>query len=154
MTLTKRRPSPCSDEKKIARRWQEALPDLRSISMHINNKHGDKTQQQASMHTRYVLMTGTLAIDFRAARQICCRGAGAVAQLAPAQLTLLSRKAAIAILEAASKQMHVCALLHNNVNRLSLIHQPACFFCWLHQPELPAAFLLLACVLVVVPAAG
>jgi hypothetical protein len=39
--------------------------------MHISNKHGDKTHQQAS--TRYVLMTDTLAIDFRAARQICCR---------------------------------------------------------------------------------
>jgi hypothetical protein len=36
---------PCSDEKKIARRWQE-VPNLRSIShMHIN---GDKIQQQAA----------------------------------------------------------------------------------------------------------
>jgi hypothetical protein len=34
--------------------------------------NGDKIQQQAS--TRYVLMIGALAIDFRAARQICCRG--------------------------------------------------------------------------------
>ena len=38
---------------------------------HISNKHGDKIQQLAS--TRYVLMIDTLAIDFRAARQICCR---------------------------------------------------------------------------------
>jgi hypothetical protein len=61
---------------------------------------------------------------------------------------LLSRTAALAILEAALKQMDVCALLHNNVNHLS--HSPACFVCWPHQPELPAAFLLLAaCVLVV-----
>jgi hypothetical protein len=54
------------------------------------------------------------------------------------------------ILEAALKQMHVCALLHNDVNHLS--HSPACFFLLAappHQPELPAAFfllhLLLAC---------
>jgi hypothetical protein len=74
-------------------------------------------------------------------------------QGAVAQLTLLSRTTAIAILEAALKQMlHVCALLHNNVNILSLTsmairitsHSPACFFCWPHQPELRAAFLLLA----------
>jgi hypothetical protein len=48
-------------------------------------------------------------------------------------------------LEAALKQMHVCALLHNDVSHLS--HSQACFFCWPHQPELPelpAAFLLLA----------
>jgi hypothetical protein len=38
--------------------------------MHIN---GDKTHQQA---VRHVLMAGGLAIDFRAARQICCRGLG------------------------------------------------------------------------------
>jgi hypothetical protein len=38
----------------------------------------------------------------------------AVAQLA--QLTLLSRTAALAILEAALKQMRVCALLHSDVN--------------------------------------
>jgi hypothetical protein len=37
-----------------------------------------------------------------------------------------SRTAALAILEAALKQMHVCALLHNDVNHLS--HSPACFF--------------------------
>ena len=36
--------------------------------MHIN---GDKIHQQA---VRYVLMIDALAIDFRAARQICCRG--------------------------------------------------------------------------------
>jgi hypothetical protein len=48
--------------------------------MHIINKNGDKTQQQAS--TRYVLMTGTLAVDFRAARQICCLLQGAVARSA------------------------------------------------------------------------
>jgi hypothetical protein len=48
----------------------------------------------------------------------------AAAQLA--QLTLLSRTAALALLEAALKQMHVCALLHNDVNHLS--HSPACFF--------------------------
>jgi hypothetical protein len=42
----------------------------------------------------------------------------AAAQLA--QLTLLSRTAALAILEAALNQMHVCALLHNDVNRSSL----------------------------------
>jgi hypothetical protein len=43
----------------------------------------------------------------------------AVAQLE--QLTLLSRTAALAILEAPLKQMqiHVCALLHNDVNHLS-----------------------------------
>jgi hypothetical protein len=41
----------------------------------------------------------------------------AVAQLA--QLTSLSRTAALAILEAALKQMHVCALLHNDVGHLS-----------------------------------
>jgi hypothetical protein len=73
----------------------------------------------------------------------------AVAQLA--QL-LLSRTAALAILEAALKQMYVCALLHNDVNHLS--HSPACFFCWPHQPELLAAFLLLAACVLVVPAAG
>jgi hypothetical protein len=43
---------------------------------------------------------------------------GDVAQLS--QLTLLSRAAALAVLEAALKQMHACALLHNNVNHLSL----------------------------------
>jgi hypothetical protein len=43
---------------------------------------------------------------------------GAVAQLA--QLTLLSMAAALAILEAALKQMHVCALLHNDVSGSSL----------------------------------
>jgi hypothetical protein len=66
---------------------------------------------------------------------------------------MLSKTAALAILEAALKQMHVCILLHNDVSHLS--HSPACFFCWPHQPELPAAFFLLlaACVLVV-PAAG
>ena len=74
----------------------------------------------------------------------------AVAQLA--QLTLLSRTAALAILEAALKQMRVCALLHNDVNHLS--HSPACFFCWPHQPELHAAFMLLAACVLVVPAAG
>jgi hypothetical protein len=80
----------------------------------------------------------------------------AVAQLS--QLTVLSRTAAlaIAILEAALKQMHVCALLHNDVNHPS--HSPACFFCWPHQPELHAAssscYLLLACWWLVVPAAG
>ena len=54
-------------EKKIARRWQEVLlpANLRSIS------HAHQIQQQAS--TRYVLMIDTLAIDFRAARQICCK---------------------------------------------------------------------------------
>jgi hypothetical protein len=74
-------------------------------------------------------------------------------QGAVAQLTFLSRTSAIAILEAALKQMHVCALLHNNVNNLSLTstvmritsHSPACLFCWPHQPELHAACLLLAC---------
>jgi hypothetical protein len=50
----------------------------------------------------------------------------AAAQLA--QLTLLSRAAALAILEAALKQMLLCALLHNDVNHLS--HSPACLFCW------------------------
>jgi hypothetical protein len=90
-------------------------------------------------------------------------------QGAVSQLTLLSRTTAVAILDAALKQMlHVCALLHDNVNNLpftSIIMRitshspPACFFCWPHQPELHAAFLLLAafarCVLVlVVPAAG
>jgi hypothetical protein len=44
-------------------------------------------------------------------------GCSATAQLA--QLTLLSRTTAVAILEAALKQMHVCALLHNNVNHIS-----------------------------------
>jgi hypothetical protein len=105
-------------------------------------------------------MAGALAIDFRAARQICCRGL-------IAQLTLLSRTTAIAILEAALKQMHVCALLPaNNVNDLSLTthqhnnanHLPftsaRAFFCWPHQPELHAAFLLLAACVLVVPAAG
>jgi hypothetical protein len=43
--------------------------------MHINNELGDKIQQQAS--TRYVLMAGTLAIDFRATHQICCGGCSA-----------------------------------------------------------------------------
>jgi hypothetical protein len=79
---------------------------------------------------------------------------GAAAQLA--QLTLLSRTAALAILEAALKQMQVCALLHNDVNHLS--HSPACFLCWPHQPELHVAFflnfLLLAACVLVVPAAG
>jgi hypothetical protein len=74
----------------------------------------------------------------------------AAAQLT--QLTLLSRTAALPILEAALKQMHVCALLHNGVSHLS--HSPACFFRWPHQPELPAAFLLLAACVLVVPAAG
>jgi hypothetical protein len=64
---------------------------------------------------------------------------GAAAQLA--QLTLLSRTAALAILEAALKQMQVCALLHNDMNHLS--HSPACFLCWPHQPELAACCLLL-----------
>jgi hypothetical protein len=66
---------PCSDEKKIARHWQEVLPaNLRSIShVHISNEHGDQIQQQASTRIRYALMTDTLAINFRAARQICCR---------------------------------------------------------------------------------
>jgi hypothetical protein len=41
----------------------------------------------------------------------------AVAQLA--QLTLLSRTTAVAILETALKQMHFCALLHSDVNHLS-----------------------------------
>jgi hypothetical protein len=58
--------------------------------------------------------------------------------------------------------MHACALLHNNVNNLSLTsmimritsHSPACFFCWPHQPELHAAFLLVAACVLVVPAAG
>jgi hypothetical protein len=88
-------------------------------------------------------MIDTLAIDFRvqAARQICCRRAAPVAAAQLAQLTMLSRTAALAILEAALKQMHVCALLHYDVNHLS--HSPACFFCWPHQPELPAAFFLL-----------
>jgi hypothetical protein len=49
----------------------------------------------------------------------------AVAQLA--QLTLLSSTAGLAILEAALKQMNVCALLHNDLNHLS--YSPACFFC-------------------------
>jgi hypothetical protein len=41
----------------------------RQFPMHT---HGDKIHQQA---VRYVLiMTGALAIDFRAARQTCCRG--------------------------------------------------------------------------------
>ena len=69
---------PCSDEKKIARRWAArggACCSCRQtcgpFRMHISNKHGDKIQQQAS--TRYELMIDTLAIDFRAARQICCR---------------------------------------------------------------------------------
>jgi hypothetical protein len=71
----------------------------------------------------------------------------AAAQLA--QLTLLSRAAALAILEAALKQMRVCALLHSAMSHL--FHSPAYFFCWPHQPELPAAFLLLAaCVLAAV----
>jgi hypothetical protein len=84
---------PCSGEKKIARRWQEILPNLRSIShMHISNELGDKIQQQASI--RYVLMTGALAIDFRATRQICCGGCSATL----AQLTLLSRTVALALL--------------------------------------------------------
>jgi hypothetical protein len=74
----------------------------------------------------------------------------AVAQLA--QLTLLSRTAALAILEAALKQMHVSTLLHSDVNHLS--HSPVCFLCWPHQPELPAVFLLLAACMLVVPAAG
>jgi hypothetical protein len=87
-------------------------------------------------------MIDALAINFRAARQICCRRHIHVAVAQLAQLTLLSRTAALAILEAALKQMHVCALFHNDVNRLS--HSPACFFYWPHQPELPAAFLLLA----------
>jgi hypothetical protein len=61
---------PCSDEKKIARRWHQDVPNLRStFPMHAN---GDKIHQQDS--TRYVLVTDALAIDFRAARQICCRG--------------------------------------------------------------------------------
>jgi hypothetical protein len=37
---------------------------------------------------------------------------------------LSSRAAAVAILEAALKQMHVCALLHNNVNHLSFTSVP------------------------------
>jgi hypothetical protein len=68
---------------------------------------------------------------------------------------LLSRTTAIAVLEVALKQMHVCALLHNNVNDLTptstpaqqrespLIHQRAFFAGWPYQPEqLPAAFLM------------
>jgi hypothetical protein len=43
--------------------------------MHISNKLDDKIQQQAS--TRYVLMAGALALDFRATRQICCGGCSA-----------------------------------------------------------------------------
>jgi hypothetical protein len=81
--------------------------------------------------------------------------------VAAAQLTLLSRTTAIAILEAALKQMHVCAILHNNVNNpsltstimriTSLLFSSVLFFAGrtTHQPELYAAFLLLAaCVLV------
>jgi hypothetical protein len=127
--------------------------------MRISNKLGDKIQQQAS--TRYVLMAGTLAIDFRATRQICCGGCSATSTTNFVEQGSCS--CALAILEAALKQMHmmhVCALLHKDVTHLSH-HLPACFFCWPHQPELPAAFLLLAaCVLVlvlvalVVPAAG
>jgi hypothetical protein len=101
--------------------------------MHINNKHGDKTQQQAS--TRYVLMTGTTpAIDSCAARSPPDLLQGGVAQLA--QLTSLSRTAALlAILEAALKQMHVCTLLHNSdVDHLS--HSPACFFLLAAPPSL------------------
>jgi hypothetical protein len=47
---------PCSDEKKIARCWQEVLlPNSRSIShMHINNKPGDQIRQQQAS-TWYVL---------------------------------------------------------------------------------------------------
>jgi hypothetical protein len=65
---------------------------------------------------------------------------------------MLSRTAALAILGVALKQMHVCALLHHDVNHLP--HSPPCFFCWPHPPELPAAFLLLAAFVMVVPAAG
>jgi hypothetical protein len=68
----------------------------------------------------------------------------AVSQLS--QLTLLSRTAALAILEAALKQMNVCALLHkNNVNHLS--HSPACFFAGRTSLSclLPSCCLLLAC---------
>jgi hypothetical protein len=35
-----------------------------------------------------------------------------------------------------------------------LSHSSACFFCWPHQPELTAAFLLIAACGLVVPAAG
>jgi hypothetical protein len=121
-----------------------------------SNRHGDKIQQQAS--TRYVPMTDTLAIDGRTsvqpARFVAGGACSCSATTRVAQLTLLSRTAALAILDAALKQMHVCALLHNDVNHLP--HSPACcFFCWPHQPQLPACCLLLAayCVLAV-PAAG
>jgi hypothetical protein len=83
-------------------------------------------------------MIDTLAIDLHVD----------VAQLA--QLTLLSRAAALAILEAALKQMHFCVLLHNDVNLLShsprVIHQRA-FFAGRTSLSclLPSCCLLLAC---------
>jgi hypothetical protein len=77
------------------------VPNLRSIP----HAHQWRQDPSASRTVR-TDMTGALAIDFRAARQICCRGR------VVAQPTLLGRTAAIAILEAALKQMHVCALLH------------------------------------------
>jgi hypothetical protein len=43
-------------------------------------------------------------------------------------------------------------LLHNDVN-ISFIYQRA-FFCWPHQLELPAAFLLLAACVLVAGGAG
>jgi hypothetical protein len=104
----------------------------------------------------YVLLLDTFAIDVRASRQEFCDQESCWWAIA----ILLSRStAAIAILEAALKQMHVafiCALLHGNMNHLPftgvffLLAASAC--CLL--AACACVLRLASCVLVPVPGAG